>query len=250
MLYYALAGPDRSLGRRRRGVPRLVQLLPRQTIAGAIAAMRNGDVQAGIAVSKRFEFGVNAPFRDIQVDHARLHHADAMVEELGAMLRGGIADAKTRDAALSFAGQLADPRLAPAIAECWKQDACRGECLKAYLWAAAKCCDDANAASLLGPICDSWAGLSDERSENGTSPRDQLAADDVRFGFERQPPGPAVRYLLGRMSDPTLRWPITYLLHGVDDPLALAAMVDEIADLRRSETQTHFFHAGHRQVAA
>jgi hypothetical protein len=222
-------------------VLRLVRLLPRQTTAGAIAAMRNGDVQAGIAVSKRFEFGHNAAFRDVQVDHARLHHADAMVEELGAVLRGGIPDAKTRDAALSFAGQLADRRLAPAIAECWKQDASRGECLKAYLWAAAKCCDEANAASRLEPICDSWADLSDEPSETGTpSPRDRLAADEVRWGFERWPPRPALRYLVKRMSDPALRWPIVYLLHGVDDPLALATMVDEIADTRRKKLQRHF----------
>lgn len=222
-------------------VLRLVRLLPRQNIAGSIAAMRNGDVEAGIAVSKRFGFGHNAAFRDVQVDHARLHHAEVMVEELGGMLRRGIPDAKRRNAALSFAGQLADRRLAPAIAECWEQDASRGECLKAYLWASAKCCDDANAASLLGPICDAWAGLSDERSENGMpSPRDELAADELRFGLNRRAPGPAVRYLVGRMSDPALRWPITYLLHGVDEPLALATMVDEMADMRRNGKDGHF----------
>lgn len=223
-------------------VPRLVRLLPGQNVAGAIAAMRNGDVQAGIAVSKHFEFGFNFPFLDSQIAHAKLHHADAMAEELGAMLRDGSPDAETRFAALSFAGQLADPRLAPAISECWREDPARDECLKAYLWAAAKCCDDANATSLLGPICDSWAGLPEVSSSGDgmPSPRDELTAHGVRFGFERSPPGPAIRYFIKRRSDPALRWPITYLLHGVDDPLALATMVDEIADSQRKERFWHF----------
>ena len=68
----------------------------------------------------------------------------------------------------------------------WLADTGRDERLADYLWAGGQCCTD-DAARLLAPICDSWAELPDEaEGEHSVSPRDSLAAHEIRWAFQVQ----------------------------------------------------------------
>ena len=120
--------------------------------------------------------------------------------------------------ALRIATHLADPQLADAIAFSWENDANRQNHLDDYLVAAAYCCES-NACRLLAPICDAWANLpSKAEKKDNPSAREDLAAHTVRFAFQRHPPRAAIPYFIERAKTDELNWPITYMLHDVDDP--------------------------------
>ena len=61
------------------------------------------------------------------------------------------------------------------------------------------------------------------------SPRDDLAADHIRWAFHRRLPSDAVRYFIQRASGAELRWPIAYMLHCLDQPGAVEFVVRELA---------------------
>jgi hypothetical protein len=62
-----------------------------------------------------------------------------------------------------------------------------------------------------------------------SSPRHTLAAHNVRWAFHNRLPASAVRYFIERASGPELNWPITYMLHGVDQPDAVEFVVRQLA---------------------
>ena len=146
-----------------------------------------------------------------------------------------------RSGALRLAGHLGNPTLADAIMTAWLADAGRGERLADYLWASARCCGDA-AANLLAPICDSWAMLSDQsEKEHSSSPRNSLAAYNIRWAFRDKLPENAILYFIERAISPELRWPITYMLGGVDHPDAVEFVVRELAETDEQTGNTSVF---------
>ncbi|PTL83742.1 hypothetical protein [Vitiosangium sp. GDMCC 1.1324] len=223
-----------------RRVPELVRKLRERTLNGYLARLRNGDLSGGIELCIELEPGTSAPWRDIQIEHAKLRFGAKLGTVLAEFLRREDLDAPARIGALRLAGHIGDPSLAYAVEVCWNADAERGGHLADYLWAFGQCCED-DPARFLGPVCDAWAALSDEEKEDLPSPRDDLAADHLRWAFRRWPPVAALDYFVQRGRQDELRWPITYMLHSIDHPTAVLFVVQELASIQRSLEGTDSF---------
>jgi hypothetical protein len=222
-------------------VPAMVRKFRDRTISGQLARLRNGDISDGIALCINIEPGARAPWRDIRIEHAKLRHGQNLIEALGGFLRRTDVDGAARVGALRLAGHIADSRLAMAIEACWIADDERGDHLADYLWALGDCCAD-DPARFLGPVCNARAALSDQSEKEGSpSPPDELAAHELRWAFHRWPPLAAIDYFVQRGSQDDLRWPITYMLHGMDHPKAVFFVVQELAAIRRRLEGTHSF---------
>ncbi len=208
-----------------------------------LVRFRNGDIDAGVQLCLFASPGVGAPWRDSQIEHARVHYRDALVRDLDSLLRQSDIDGDTRAGALRLAGFLEESSLEDAIEESWRSGMHQDECLADYLWAAAECCGN-QPERLLEPLCDSWAALSDEQTEDGMpSLRNSLAAHGLRFAFRRTLPPRSLRYFILRAQHEDLRWPITYMLHEVDQPDAVAFLANELADMSsRSEETGGYCH--------
>jgi len=214
----------------------IVHRFPKKGWPGMRALFRNGDVQGGIELCRIVAPGSGAPWRDEQIEHAKLKFGSRLSHALAGILRHEESTAELRSGALRLAGHLADPNLAEAIEFCWKSDSAPNEILDDYLWASAQCCSK-NPERFLKPVCDAWATLPNE-SENdlSPSPRDHLAANHLRWAFRKWAPAAAIPYFVKRGADEDLRWPITYMLHEIDHPIAIEFTVQEMAStLRRLE---------------
>lgn len=133
-----------------------------------------------------------------------------------------------------MAGHLANPALAEAIEVCWENDRERVNSLAEYLWAFAECCGD-DPARYLGPVCDAWAALPNKAEREGfSSPRDELAAHNLRWAFRKWPPVSAIDYFIARAQKDELRWPITYMLHEVDQSATVLFVAQELAETQRT----------------
>ena len=143
-----------------------------RTTYGELARLRNGDIYGGIELCKHLEPGVGAPWRDIQIEHAKLNHGRILRETLDGILRQKDLDRNTISGALRLAGHIADPNLALPIETCWTSDDERINHLADYLWSFAQCCEN-DPARFLGPVCDAWAALPD-KSEKMASRRREM----------------------------------------------------------------------------
>ena len=198
---------------------------------GLRARFRNGDVMAGIGLCCKLELGTHALGHLELIDHVKQCRGESFIRELGNLLRSSQLAPNDRSGALRLAGHLGDSELASAIKASWLIDTNREERLADYLWAGAQCCGDI-AADLLEPVCDSWSALPDEAQEShSSSPRDDLAADEIRWAFQNRLPEPALHYFIERANTPELCWPITYMLHSIDHPDAVEFIACELAKI-------------------
>jgi hypothetical protein len=206
------------------------------------ARFRNGDVAGGIQLCLVAAPWVGAAWRDQQIEHAKIRFGAGLRKVIGEVLRRPDLEQAVRVGALRLAGYLADPQLAEAIETSWSLDSGKNAHLADYLWAAALCCGS-DPKRFLGPICDAWAVLPSEKNDRGVvaSPRDSLAADTVRFAFRRSVPVSGIGYFVQRAQSKDLRWPITYMLHGLDHPDAVEFVVRELADISRRLEGTKSF---------
>lgn len=208
---------------------------------GPLAGLRNGDLESGVDLCRSLEPGSVAEWRDRAIEHAQARFGSALVRELSEFMKCPQLTRGETIGALRLGGHLGDTFLAEAIAARWNADAERGEYLDDYLWAAAQCGGE-RTEQLLSPACDAWAALPGEPEEKGSpSPRDDLAADHVAWAFWRKLPEPALRYFIGRAAHEDLRWPITYMLRGVDHPDAVAFLAGELAARARAVESTSGF---------
>ena len=183
---------------------------------GLCARFRNGDVFAGIKLCRQYELGVRIVGHAELIEHSCRWHGQPLVKELDEILRNSRLGCGDRSGALRLAGHMGMPALADAVKACWLIDADRQNNLADYLWAGAQCCGD-SPDELLSPICEAWACLSDEPEDRiSVSPRDDLAAHNIRWAFEEKLPQPAIRFFIRQAQSSELRWPITYMLHGID----------------------------------
>lgn len=220
-------------------VPVMVRKFRDRTISGQLARLCNGDISGGIALCINIEPGAKAPWRDIRIEHAKLRHGRNLTKALDGFLRRTDVDGAARVGALRLAGHIADSSLALAVEACWIADDERGDHLADYLWAFGECCAN-DPARFLGPVCDAWAALSDRSEKEGwPSPRDELAAHELRWAFHRWLPLAAIDYFVQRGSQDDLRWPITHMLHGMDHPKAVLFVAQELAATQRRLEGTH-----------
>jgi hypothetical protein len=182
------------------------------------ARFRNGDVAAGIQLCLRVFPGMNAPWRDREIEHAKSSFGNTLTNELGSVLREPELAEGKRAGALGLAGYLAEPNLKGAIRRCWINDPARSKHLEEYLWAAAQCGGD-DPSSLLRTICATWAKLPDEPPKSGlSSPRQRVGEDHLSWAFNEVLPQTSARYFVNRARRKDLRWPITLMLRGVNQP--------------------------------
>lgn len=222
-------------------VPAIVRRFRDRTRSGELARLRNGDLSGGIELCIHMEPGVGAPWRDIQIEHAKLRFGHNLAKALENFLGRTDLDSTRRIGALRLAGHLAGHSLALAIEECWIADDKRSDHLSDYLRAFGECCAD-DPVRFLGPVCDAWAALSDQSDKNGwPSPRDNLAVYELRWAFHKWPPLAAIDYFVQRGSRDDLRRPITYMLHGLDQPKAVLFVVQELAAIQRRLEGTKSF---------
>ena len=209
-----------------------------RTFSGQLACLRNGDTIGGIELCATLAPGVGASWRDDQIEHAKLRHGARLTSDLNGFLRRRDLNRSAISGALRLAGHLGDPHLAHAIEVCWNLDPDKYDHLVDYLWAFGQCCGD-DPARFLGPVCDAWAALPDEpESEGSLSPRDSLAAFELRFAFRRWPPHTAIDYYIRRATHDDLKGPIVGMLSGMDHPKALAFVVQERAATHRRLEET------------
>ncbi|CAK8717683.1 ATP-binding protein [Candidatus Electronema aureum] len=206
--------------------------------SGQLARLRNGDVAGGIEFCIRMSPGDLAPWRDAQMEHAKIRHGSILSQDLQRFLRRDDLDSKQRAGALCMAGHLANHELALAIEACWNTDKERDAHLDDYLWAFAECCGD-EPARFLAPVCNAWAALSDERPDGATeqpSPRNAVLgySSGLNGAFRRWPPSAAIDYFIERAAQDELRWLITCMLHKVDHPKAISFVVHECAAMENS----------------
>ncbi len=213
----------------------------RRTYSGQLARLRNGETTGGIELCMKLEPGVGAPWRDIQIEHAKLRHGTKLSRDLDDFLRREDLNDSKRLGALRLAGHIGNPGLARAIEICWNIDDEKIKHLDEYLWAFGQCCGN-EPARFLGPVCDAWAALPDEPKRKGDySPRNALAAHGLRFAFRRCPPRAAIDYFIQRATHDDLKWPITFMLHSIDHPKALAFLVQELAAIQQKLEGTESF---------
>ena len=225
-------------------VPAIVRKFSdRRTYSGQLARLRNGDITGGIelCMSMRLQLGMNSPWMDIQIEHAKLRHGAKLSRDLDDFLRRKNLNGPTRVGALRLAGHIGDPGLAHAIEICWNIDDEKLNHLAEYLWAFGQCCGN-EPARFLGPVCDAWAALPDKSErEDESSPRDDLAAHGLRFAFRQWPPHAAIDYFIQRATHNDLKWPITFMFHSIDHPKALAFLVQELAAIQKELEETKSF---------
>jgi len=196
---------------------------------GLRARFRNGDFAAGIRLCLWHTPGVGVVGHTELIDHVQRCRGGALVRMLDAFLRRDQLPDAVRSGALRLAGYLGDSALAGAIKASWANDTGRDERLTDYLWASTQCCGD-DAVGLLAPVCDEWSALPDKaEGEHSSSPRNTLAAYEIRQAFQDRLPEGAARYFIERAKTPELRWPITYMLHGVDHPDVVEFVAQELA---------------------
>ena len=222
-------------------VPAIAKKFSDRTYSGPLARLRNGDTTGGIELCIMLEPGVSAPWRDIQIEHAKFRYGAELSRDLGDFLRRKDLNGPTRLGTLRLAGHIGDPGLARAIEVCWNIDEEKIKHLDEYLWAFGQCCGN-EPARFLGPVCDAWAALPNKSErEDESSPRDDLAAYGLRFAFRRCPPRAAIDYFIQRATHDDLKWPIIFMLHSIDHPKALEFLVQELAAIQKQLEGTKSF---------
>lgn len=223
----------------------IARKLNARSSAAHIAVLRNGDISGGVSLCLGVRPYMRAAWRDTHIQHAKLRYGRKLTEALSELLgRAGLNEG-AKVGALRFAGHLADTDLMAAICQLWDTDPNKHQHLADYIWAMAQCCDAATIAALNKPT-EAWANLPDGNKPGEHSPRMAISDYHLRFAFHQFPPRSAIDFFICRAkTDERLRWAITYMLHGLDDPRAVVFVTDEIAAIRRSLEGTN----GHSSFA-
>ncbi|WP_284454500.1 ATP-binding protein [Cupriavidus campinensis] len=213
------------------------------------ARFRNGDLGAALNWLTEYSFDTTIGGRRELIEHVRVKYGTGLVRAVEKVLADPTLSQRGRRGALYLAGYIADSTLAKAIRAAWEMTSPSERCLEAFLWASARACG-AEAAETLGPVCDAWENLPDPKEDGSKQgiTRSSLAAHGIAWKFRDHVPQHAIPYFVRRaQQSDALRWPITYMLRGVDDPNAVQHEIEYVADRRRedelrSAIVDHFLH--------
>lgn len=197
------------------------------------ARFRNGDLSAAFNWLIEYPFETNIGGRQELVDHVRNCWGVGLTRDVASVLESQDSQPRMVLGALYLAGYLGESALAHAVRAAWNRTQPEERDLEAFLWAAARVCGD-EAAITLGPICDAWAALPEpEDYDPRVLSRSSLAAHGVSWKFRDHPPRAALSYFVQRAENKDLRWPITYMLRCIDDPVAVQHEAEYLADRSR-----------------
>lgn len=197
------------------------------------ARFRNGDLGAALNWLTEYPFEVNVGGRQELIDYVRSRSWGTLIRGVADILESKNSQPRAMLGALYLAGYLGEPKLARAVRAAWAGAKPEERDLEAFLWAAARVCGN-EAGITLGPVCDAWAALPEPDDQASTVlSRSSLAAYGLSWKFRDHPPRAALPYLVERAANEDLRWPITYMLRGVDDPVAVQHQAEYLADRSR-----------------
>jgi hypothetical protein len=201
------------------------------------ARFRNGDFTAALNWLTEYPFEVNAGCREELIGHVLGQSGSSLIRSVADVLESQNSESRAMLGALYLAGYLGEPTLAHAVRTAWDNTRPEDRNLDAFLWAAARVCGNESNITL-GPVCDAWAALpepeSDTDNQLATEPtRSSLAAYGVSWKFRDYPPLAALPFFVKRAENEDLRWPITFMLRCVDDPIAVQHEAEYLADLSR-----------------
>lgn len=197
------------------------------------ARFRNGDLDAALDWLTEYPFEANVGGRQELVDHVRSLRGVGLTRGVAGVLESQNSQPRAVLGALYLAGYLGEPALAHAVRIAWDNTKPEDRDLEAFLWAAARVCGN-EAAITLGPVCDAWAALPEPDDHASTvQSRSSLAAYGVSWKFRDHPPRAALPYFVKRAANADLQWPITYMLRGIDDPIAVQHQAEHLADRSR-----------------
>ncbi|WP_157652999.1 ATP-binding protein [Burkholderia ubonensis] len=198
------------------------------------AQFRNGDLNAALNWLTEYPFDTSMPGCHELIEHVRNKYGTGLVRAVSGTLKAQSLGIRAMRGALYLAGYLADPNLGDAVRIAWQQTSPSDRDLVAFLWAAARTCGD-EPASTLGPVVDAWEALPDpEDRMSGNLTRSSLAAYGISWKFRDHIPRAALPYFVQRANESqALRWPITYMLRGIDDPVAVQHEVEFLAERSR-----------------
>lgn len=205
------------------------------------ARFRNGDLSAALSWLTEYPFEVNVGGRQELVDHVRSRWGIGLTHGVANVLRSQSSQPRAVLGALYLAGYLGESTLAHAVRDAWDRTKPEDRDLEAFLWAAARVCGN-DAAITLGPVCDAWAALPEPADHMSVvQSRSSLAAHGVSWKFRDHPPRAALPYFVKRAANEDLRWPITYMLRGIDDPIAVQHQAEQLAYRSRQAEGTGGF---------
>ena len=194
------------------------------------ARLVNGDAIRGkfFVMSHNIFFpSARAPFIEEVIARACRLHYELLCEELVADLNHGYDSALELQAALTLAGYIGETSLAEPALKAWKRQSKGNQCLLEALWASIRC--SLSPEVTLSPMLDSWATLSDEKDQYGSSERDELLTDlglCMRHGVNEK----VIKLLVGRAErDDRLSPCLVILLKYIDHPLAVTFVSTRIA---------------------
>jgi len=205
------------------------------------ARFRNGDLSAALNWVTEYPFDINIGGCHELVDYVRSRWEEGLIRGVAGVLESRDSQPRAVLGALHLAGYLGEPALARSVKASWDNTKPEERDLEAFLWAAARVSGNETAVTL-GPVCDAWAALPEpEDHAYAMLSRSSLAAHGVSWRFRDHPPRAALPYFVERAANEDLRWPITYMLRGIDDPIAVQHQAEYLADLsRRTEGKGGF----------
>lgn len=209
----------------------------------ARARLANGDAAAGVVEFsdvRWFAPAVNDRGLDAVLSRAIHRHKQRLIAECAEMLqRADLAEADRRGA-LVLAGFIADAAPAAPVRTAWDLATDKSTVLLPALWAGLRCAA-ADPASVLDEMMAAWAALPDNDAGRGLSERASIA-EELQFAVRRGIPETVLGYLIAKArANEALRWPITFTLQHLDQPLVVTFLIEEAAEIERRIKGTNGF---------
>ena len=207
-----------------------------------LARLRNGDALSGASYCedrRHFEPSVNNSLRDLIIEKAKSQHKEKLITDLKQLLHSSTIKDEIRAGALIITGFLGFSEFKDDIMACWEKITIKTEFIDKVIWAASQCCMD-EPEKYLSPLMQYWASLPDE--ENSDWSQKNSIANNLQFALARGIHNKGVKFFISCCDlYESLRWPITIMLHRIDDPDAIEFIVQGAANIQRRIAGTDRF---------
>jgi len=207
-----------------------------------LARLRNGDILSGVLYCKNrrhFEPMVNNKLRDQVIEKVKSQYGEKLRTNLRQLLQSSSINDETRTGALIMAGFSGDNQLKDDILICWNNITIKTDFIEEAIWAASQCC--ANEPNKhLNSLMQCWEALPDGK-DSDFPPKNRIA-ENLRFALRKRAPNNIIKYFITCCeSYEPLRWPITYMMHQIDDPDSIEFIIRDAADTERRLAGTDKF---------